>query len=358
MKISMICFSLSGYAVMERLQTALEKEQHMVLTAAKGKYLPKSMDGSLGGWCREQFAASDGIIFVGASGIAVRTIAPFVRSKKTDPAVVVVDELGKYAISLLSGHLGGANGLAKSCADILGGTAVITTATDLNGLFAVDVFAAKTGMAIENMNGAKAVSAALLAGEPVGCYSEFPVKGNLPRGIYLCGQDGRPIHKEREEGTEPGGPLTVGFAITVHSGCRPFAQTAVLIPRKVILGLGCRKGKETGAIEKTVGEAQKQLDLHSESIKCAASIDLKAKEEGILSYCQKKKIPFYTYTAAALRSVSGDFTGSGFVERAAGVDNVCERSAICAGGNRLILKKIKGDGVTAALALEDWSVEF
>ncbi|MGI6070728.1 MAG: cobalt-precorrin 5A hydrolase [Blautia sp.] len=352
MKISMICFSLTGLAVMERLKKALEEEHHQVCAAAKGKYLPDSMEGTVKDWCRIQFAEADALVFVSASGIAVRAVAPWIRSKKTDPAVVVVDERGSFSISLLSGHLGGANALAKRCGEILGAVPVITTATDLNGLFAVDVFASHQGMELRNMKAAKEVSAALLAGKNVGFYSEFPVKGEFPRGILPCDASGRPL-----EGASKA-PLPVGFAVTIYRNASPFSSTAVLIPKKVTLGLGCRRGKEVSAIEAAAEEALEKCGIYPESIKCVASIDLKAEEEGIIEFCKKRELPFYTYSAKKLMEVPGNFTGSDFVLEKTGVDNVCERSALRAGGGRLLLKKIKGDGVTAALALEEWSVEF
>ncbi len=151
----------------------------------KSKYLPDSIQESqyLCMGRRTNFRTdSDAVIFIGACGIAVRSIAPYVASKKTDPAVLVVDECGKFVISLLSGHLGGANELAEnSSAEILEAMPVVTTATDLHHRFAVDVFAKKNNCAILNMKAAKEVSAALLAGKKVGFYSEFPWDGNCRR---------------------------------------------------------------------------------------------------------------------------------------------------------------------------------
>ena len=165
MKISMICYTLTGQQTGEKLKKGLEKEGNIVSLFTKSKYIPDSIKGSCGKWTGEQFETADSIIFIGAAGIAVRSIAPFIQSKKKDPAVLVVDELGKFVISLLSGHLGGANELACLAADILQAIHVVTTATDLEGKFAVDVFAKKNNCHIFRMKEAKEVSAALLAGE-------------------------------------------------------------------------------------------------------------------------------------------------------------------------------------------------
>ena len=131
----------------------------------------------LADWCRRAWEEAEGLVFVGAAGIAVRSIAPRLQSKTTDPAVVVVDEGGQFAISLASGHMGGANELTRQVAACLGATPVVTTATDVNGKFAVDVFAVKNGLAITSMRRAKEISAAILAGKPVGLHTELPLEG-------------------------------------------------------------------------------------------------------------------------------------------------------------------------------------
>ena len=146
-----------------------------------------------------------------------------------DPAVVAVDDRGKFAVSLLSGHLGGANALTREVADILGATPVITTATDGAGCFSVDLWAQAQGLAILGLPAAKMISAALLAGRPVGFHSDFPVAGGLPRGFV------------RAEGGE------VGVCVTAGRNA-PFDTTLRLVPPAVSLGVGCRKGVSAGAI--------------------------------------------------------------------------------------------------------------
>ncbi len=193
MNISIICFSMTGLETGEKLQKALKTEGEQVTLAKKSRYLPDSVSISTSQWAGEQFrTGKDGVIFIGACGIAVRSIAPYIAGKKTDPAVLVIDECGQFVISLLSGHLGGANELAVRCAGYLHATPVVTTATDLHSRFAVDVFAKKNGCAIFHMKAAKEASAALLAGEKIGFYSEFPWEGDLPDGLMLCGKDGIP----------------------------------------------------------------------------------------------------------------------------------------------------------------------
>ena len=138
---------------------------------------------TLAGWTAQQFAAADALVFVGAAGIAVRAIAPHCQSKATDPAVVVLDECGRFAVPLLSGHLGGANDLARRLAAACGAVPVITTATDANGLFAVDEWAKKQNCAVWETPRIKFVSGALLAGKTVRYASPWAIAGTPPAGV-------------------------------------------------------------------------------------------------------------------------------------------------------------------------------
>ena len=144
------------------------------------------VEETLGQWTGKAFASYDGLIFIGACGIAVRAIAPFVRDKFKDPAVTVMDEGAGFAVSLLSGHVGGANKLTREAALVAGAVPVISTATDVNGKFAVDVFAADNGLALSDRRLAKLVSARLLTGARIPFYSAHPVKGEIPEELLLC----------------------------------------------------------------------------------------------------------------------------------------------------------------------------
>lgn len=157
--------------------------------------------------------------------------------------MLVIDECGTYVISLLSGHLGGANELALTAAEILNAVPVITTATDLHERFAVDVFAKKNNCAIKNMKAAKEVSAALLAGKSVGFYSEFPYEGTLPKGLV-----------SGEEKPE------LGIAVTIHKDCQPFASTVQIIPPAAVLGMGCKEEKKRRRLSGQRKKPLKSLD--------------------------------------------------------------------------------------------------
>ena len=158
-------------------------EKGMALAHRLARALPGSVSRCGAGgvrlaeWTSTQFAQADALIFVGAVGIAVRAIAPHCKSKATDPAVVVLDECGRFAVPLLSGHLGGANALARALAEACGAIPIITTATDANGVFAVDEWAKAQGCAVLEPERIKLVSGALLAGHTVRLASDWPVQG-------------------------------------------------------------------------------------------------------------------------------------------------------------------------------------
>ena len=280
----------------------------------------------LAAWTAERWGRAEALVFVGACGIAVRAVAPHVRDKFTDPAVVCVDEAGRFAVPLLSGHVGGANALALRVAALTGGQAAVSTATDVNGLFAVDVWAKGNGLAITDRTLAKEVSAALLDGTPVGFASDF----------------GHPCPEGLTDG-----PAELGVWVTDRTGDGPFSRTLRLAPKSLILGIGCRRGTEQAAIEALASAAL--AGYEPRAVAAVATIDLKKDEPGLLAFCEARNLPLVTFTAEELAAAEGDFTPSEFVKGVTGVDNVCERAAVAAGGRLLVPKQAK-NGVTAAVA--------
>ena len=286
------------------------------------------------------FAEADALIFVGACGIAVRAIAPFVKSKTTDPAVIVADERGQYVISLLSGHIGGANSLARRIAEGIGGTPVVTTATDVNHRFAADEWAARKGLTIESMQAAKRFAVEILKRDLPLC-SDFPVRGALPGGLSA------------------GGSGDCGLMISCRNE-KPFDTTLLLIPRILHVGIGCKRGVSPERIRGAVERVLASEHLLRAAIAEVASIDVKREEAGLLGFCREWELPTVFFTAEELRNVQGGFSASAFVQSTVGVDNVCERAAVLSAGEGavLIVGKTCMDGVTVAVAQEKWSVCF
>ena len=340
MEIRLLSYSDKGSRLAKQIAMELPDSCHRF--ASKGHCLDQGctqLEGSLRQWTEESFREADALIFVCASGIAVRAIAPFVKSKTTDPAVLVVDDCGRFVISLLSGHLGGANELAQKVAEKIGAQPVITTATDGAGLFAVDVFAKKNGLTITSMELAKEVSAALLSGEQVGFVSDIPVCGAIPPEL-----------------TE--GQALIGIAVTDDKNYRPFEKTLQLIPRRIFVGMGCRRGKEQEALEQCFLTGLESLRLDVRQVAAIASIDVKKDEAGLLGLSQKYHVPFCTYTAQDLNQLTGEFTASGFVASQVGVDCVCERAAVMASGGTLLSRKQAENGVTIAVAQSQEGIYF
>ena len=261
------------------------------------------------------------------------------RSKLYDPAVVVIDEQGRFVIPLLSGHLGGANELAGRLAEGLGATAVITTATDGRAVFAVDSWAKSHECVVFDPENIKYISGALLRGDTVGLRSAFPVDGLLP------------AHIDTKTAAES------GFVIGFDTEVQPFPHTLHLVPRVISLGIGCRKGVSAGAVEQTVREALGRAGLSLAAVKAVASIDIKKDEPGLVSFCAAQGLPFAVYSAEELNAAPGEFTASEFVKDTVGVDSVCERAAVVNAGNgTIIARKYAQNGVTAAFAAGGYRV--
>ncbi len=338
MKLAVFAFTRRGCGAARRAREVLRPEACRMFAPERfGEAGFEPYAPPLAEFTGPAFAWADALLFVGAAGVAVRAVSPHLRGKTADPAVLAMDETEKFVVPLLSGHAGGANALARRLAEGLGGTAVLTTATDAEGRFSPDAWAAERGLAVSSVSAAKAVSAAILEGDvPMLC--EFPISGALPGGVVL-GADG---------------------PVGIYIGCRevnPFGTTLRLIPRVLRLGLGCRRGTRARDIEAAVVRVLEEHRIDRRAIRLAASIDLKKDEPGLLEFCGNWALPVEFYSAGELKAVPGEFTSSAFVEKAAGVDNVCERAAAL-GAARLTVKKTALGGVTAALAEERWEAVF
>lgn len=291
--------------------------------------------------CEYAFKECQLIVFVGAVGIAVRTIAPYIKNKLVDPAVLSVDEGGNFVIPLLSGHIGGANGCAKVLAKVIKATPVVTTATDVNKLFAVDEWAARNNMIINSMKAAKDFAAALVDGQEVGLFTDYPIISALPRQIVL-----------KDKGV-------TGLAITKNRNVKPFDLTVQLLPRNIYLGIGCRRGTTLESIETLVLPKLKELGIDLRTIVGVASVDLKKDEAGLLNFAAKYNWEISFFTAEELQNAAGEFSSSDFVKSVVGVSNVCERSAVLAANNgSIISSKCSLNGVTLAVAEADIVLDF
>ncbi len=366
MTVSLAAFTARGYALAARIAAAFPGARVWAPEKIGRDALPLP---DLYKWTKERFAEGGALVFVGAAGIAVRAVAPFVKDKLTDPAVVSVDEKGRFVIPLLSGHVGGANALALRIAEITGGEAAVSTATDVNGLFAVDVWAAERSLAICGREAAKQLSAALLRGETVGFFSDFPVEGPLPGGVFRVSAPGgkTPVQNAsdprlaetfaaRESEEETSRPA-LGFCVTLDEAASPFAETLCLIPKTVTVGVGCHRGIREDEIRAAVLGALDEHHISPKAVCRMATIDVKRDEAGLLAFAERMGWPLCFFTAEELATVPGEFAASDFVRGTVGVDNVCERAAAFFGGE-LKIRKRAGGGVTVAASAVPYIVRF
>lgn len=343
MKIHIYAFSGNGAILCDKLIENLN--DHEVNAYVPERYLSsarlvKLREENLYKSAEKSFKNADGIIFVGSAGIAVRAIAPFVRSKKSDPAVICMDERGINVISLLSGHIGGANKLTLKIAEVVGGNPIITTATDINGKFAVDEWAHSSNLHIMSLKRARDIAADILDNKKIGYESDYNVIGNFPLEIDLA---------ERE----------IGICVSLDSNKSPFKNTLNLIPRIVSIGVGCRKGTDFNDVYTAIKEVLSRHNISHFAVSSINSIDLKKEEEGIKRVAEVFKVPFHTYSKDELSEIQGQFSNSDFVKKIAGVDTVCERAAIMGSkSKRLIINKTVVNSVTVAAAIDDYEVEF
>jgi len=343
MKIRVISFSAAGSELGKKLGDLLG--DHECRLFSKTSYDTSGTENvtvSASEWTKESFDEADAIIFIGATGIAVRYIAPFVKHKTTDPAIISIDEKGQFVIPLLSGHIGGANDLAREIAAKINAIPVITTATDIHGKFSVDSFAEKHCMHIGSLQLAKDVSSALIHGGRVGLVSEFPIEGSIPQELDLNGNE------------------DLGIFVSYGRSAGPFARTLKLTPACHVLGIGCRKGIPAGNIEALVKAVLEKEDISLKSVRAVASIDLKRNERGLLVFMKRIGIEPTFFSPDELSSLPDmDFTPSERVLTVTGVDNVCERSAYAASRNgEIIVRKTAKNGVTLAVVREPFTLDF
>lgn len=330
-KASIISFSDKGEKLAKNIADLLRAEEDVEIID-----IYRCEDGGLSQWSANHFRQDDALIYVGACGIATRAIAPYINHKTVDPAVIVVDELGKNVIPLLSGHIGGANKLSLTIADKLKANANITTATDINGVWAVDTWAMSKGMAIRNPEYIKAVSSKLLTGKSINMESCTKIEG-LPDQVKV---------------NEAGNSCT-DVSVTYSNVDE---DKLILIPKVLSVGIGCKKGTSLGDIEALWEEIAGLYKFDNNAIKQISSIDLKSDEEGLIEFANYLGVEFKTYGADELDSLGGSYSESEFVKVIAGVDCVCERCAVMGAGAKddscLIVKKTAKNGVTIAVALQ------
>ncbi len=383
----------------------------LVTTNERAANIVPKLTVSLSDWVETQFVSCDLLVFVGACGIAVRKIAPFIKDKKSDPAVLVVDDMGGNVISLLSGHIGNANAWTCLVADRIGANPVITTASDCHGKIAIDMFAVNNGLVITDFTLAKDIESALLDGEKIRLIIDedcaVKLAGDVPEEFInieneisensretdnscknILEKDEIEKNKYKPEKSEIRKIIlkkeenetnrtvstksminqianeTNKFTIRIgikdsYSDLHEENDELMLVPRNIVLGVGCRRGKEKQEIVNMIRKFLRLNNISEKAIFTIASIDLKKDEEGLILTAEEFNAKTRFFSADELGKVESVSESSEFVKKITGVDNVCERAAILGSDfGRLICTKYKEDGVTVAAAIMERSISF
>lgn len=270
------------------------------------------------------FNIYDAFIFITATGIAVRTVAPFIKSKDKDPGVVVIDENSNFVISLLSGHLGGANDLTKNIGEILNSIPVITTASDSSGKIAVDTIAMKLKSKLESLESAKKVTSLIVAGENVELKVPENISNENPSGVIVI------TNREKIEVTK-------------------------IIPKNLVVGIGCKKNTGGDKIISSIKDSFLKYNLSLEGIKCLATIDIKKDEIGIKDTAKFFNVDLKIIEKKEIEKIQEKFESSNFVLNSVGVKSVSAPSAVIASGKKgkLLAEKLKYEGITISIYEEE-----
>jgi cobalt-precorrin 5A hydrolase len=353
------------------------------LTAAMGEctlYLPQRLKNEalpskdiryFDNWATmfsQVFSSYSKLVCIMAAGIVVRSLASRLDSKYLDPAVVVVDEKGQYAISLLSGHIGGANQLAVEVARLLGGEAVITTATDVQGKTAADLIAMEIDAVIEPPENLKIINRNLAEEQKVYLYSPWPLIGALKSGFSW--QDWPADQQAKDDilgaASETDMDVFLDPAVIIsHHRKHTVAKSGVLWlkPRNLAVGIGCRKGVSYSDLSSAIDEVLHKYNIDERCIKHLASIDFKVDEPAINLLAEELNIPFLTFGQGDILTLAGTYQESAWVEEITGVGGVCEPAARLASRQGItVVPKQKIGPITISIAMEkswwlDWDRE-
>lgn len=318
----------------------------VISVTEKGDILGRKIQKSLGGdlyfkskiegfklddITRECFNKYDSIIFISSTGIAVRAISKYLKSKDKDPAVVVVDVCNKFSISLVSGHLGGANNLTLKVSEILKNTAVITTATDNMDILAPDIIAMNNNLIIDDLKKAKIIASRLVNREEV-YFKDDKRSIECPKG-----------YKQVE--SVQNNMLWITNKVIYDNSKELILK---LIRKDIVLGIGCRRNTNSEKMYDFVKQSLKENNIDLRSVSLIASIDIKSDEEAILKLKEKLNCDIKFFTREEIATIEYKYEGSEFVKKSIGVSAVSEPVIELCGGN-MIINKIKKDGMTLAI---------
>lgn len=315
MKIAIITLTKDGVICAKKIKEGFPKADCYTLEKHVEEGF-KIIFPSLSQLVHDIFSSYDRFLFVMAAGIVVRTIAPLIRHKGIDPGVLVMDEKGEFVISLLSGHMGGANELALKIASHMGATPVITTASDVQGTIAVDSLAEKLNCSIESLEDAKKITVQIIENKRVGIISEIPIYLSLKKNI---------ISFDRIDEINLSSQEIEGLILISKEKPKDFSLPTVwLIPRDLVIGIGCKRGKTKEELTLVITEVLKESGFSLSRVGKIASVSIKEDEIGLLELSKSFKIPIIFLPIKAIREVEDLFEGSEFVKKTLGIKAVSE----------------------------------
>ncbi len=291
----------------------------------------------------------EGMIFIMATGIVVRSLEGLMEHKSKDPAVIVMDEKGEFIIPLLSGHLGGGNETALLLAERLKATPVITTASDVQGKIAVDMLSKKLGFVFDDFDAATRLSAKIVNDEPVTVFTEVPLPDWVEKyfSVVPCDKD-QLLNKVRES---IGGAIIISNRKQLRELDSTKRESIQLYPKNLIIGIGARKNISADHVQTSIKSVLQEFEYSPLSIKHFATVDVKEKEPGILEGIKAFNRPLRIISREEIKTVEGDFEGSDFVKKTLGISAVAEPAAYLSSGKKgaFIFGKRKIQGLTLAL---------
>jgi cobalt-precorrin 5A hydrolase len=353
--IVVVAITRHGVETALKIKDALDKDCLNSTVYAPKKYSQNGvvpLEKKLGDFIKDTYSTVDALVAVMATGIIIRSVAPVLESKLTDPAVIGVDATGKFVISLLSGHYGGANELARTIAKGIGGTPVITTASDVTGKMSVDEIAKNLHLTIQNPESLVAVNSAIVNGDRLIVVLVGDVK--VPTEVIGCFEI-----KKAENGVQAleivnnydAGIIVTHEPLSIAKFVKPFT---ILRTKYIVVGLGARKDSTSESIIEAVDASLARLNISLSSVNRFATVDIKRNSKPLVEAVERLGAPLEFLSVDALRSLNHPDLSpdSAMVQEKIGVGGVCERAALLIAGknSKLLLKKTKLNGVTVAVA--------
>lgn len=335
MKVAIISVSKKGYELSVKLKKLLDSDSTIIKCDIYHKDVKNTFN--------LLFYEYDSIIAIMASGILIRSISHLIESKTTDPAILNIDDNGNFVISMLSGHLGGANKLTLKIADLIDATPVITTSTDVNKKLGIDVLAKDLYLSINNTKEILHFNKSILDGKKV----SFTVNANAKHDYLYDYLNNNTLEMD----------VSIYFSSRIKNDeieAECDNHKLILKPRKIVFGIGCRRGKTCNEINEAVNNVLNELNIHKSRINMFSSAEIKKDELGLLELSESLDIPINFVDLDRLKLFrSDDVQKSEFVMSKFGIYGVCEPSALITAGfdSKLIYKKTAFDGVTVSVAL-------